>query len=96
MTATTSPLLTKEIISHILIGKADIPLTLIGFEKLPSKSCELQTTRSSDFENTHFLIHEESKERVLYVIHYNQSGRLITYDRLSDWDKDSILTIHSE
>lgn len=97
MIAVKPPLVVKEIASHIIIGKnSDIPMDLEELKKLALCECTLQTTRDQDLENTHFLIYKNRGESTAYILNYNSSGKLMTYDRVSDWDNNSVLTIHPE
>lgn len=94
MIAEKPQLVSREVTANVLIGKADIPLTLQGFNELSLRKCILQTAVRDFPENTFFIIHEYRGESTPYVVNYNNSGKLVTYDRLSDQDKDSILTVY--
>lgn len=97
MIAKKTPLVFKEIVSHVIVGKnPDIPINLGELNKLALCECTLQTTRSADLENARFLVYKHQGEFTVYILHYSSSGNLITYDKVSDWDKNSILTVHSE
>lgn len=96
MIAEKLQLVSSEVTVNVLVGKADIPLTLQEFNELTNKVCDLQTTIKDFPENTFFMIHEYRGESIPYVVNYNNSGKLIAHDRLSNQDKDSILTMHPE
>ncbi len=94
MIAAKLQIVSSDVTAYVIVGKADIPLTLKEFEKLPTKRCALQTTITHFPENTFFMIHKCRDESIPYVVNYNSSGNLITYDMLSNQDKDSIFTEH--
>ena len=87
--------ISKDIVARILNGqRSDIPLTVKDLEELDPCMCQLQTGRSEDIDRINFLIHRIKGEDKFYVLNYDSSGKLISYDLLQDWDKDSVMTVH--
>jgi hypothetical protein len=93
MIAEKPQLVSSEIMVSVLFGIADIPLTLKDFTELPIKKCVLQTVIKDFPDNTVFMIHEYRSESIIYIVNYDNFGKLMAYDRLLDQDKGSILTI---
>lgn len=87
--------ISKDIVARILVGQSsDIPLTLKELEGLDPCMCQLQTIRSEDVDRINVLVHKMRSEDKFYVLDYDSSGKLISYDLLKDWDQDSIVTVH--
>ena len=83
---------THLIKARILEGACEIPPSLKEFEKLKVVSANLDTSRNN-VDKSSFVVHRDKGEEKVYVLHYNASGVLVSYEIISDWDSGVLFVI---